>query len=374
MLQSFVALFQKRWRTFAGWVSVYYLVAFTLASINVFFGSSFIVASTLVFVFGSLILRFAKAESEVLSGIWRRLLVLVSVSWLLVILVMWYVYPQAGSFLFLLKTVAEKLSVLFLSFNIESNPYQEVGYDWASAGLYSLISSFRWLLLLGSFGAWLLLLRQSLSRMGTAPLHQLLLLAIYGAFGFQLAVGIPVDLTGLAAGSNLQVRLYTYFAVFAAPVFVLGLTNLLERLSLRLPRAPLRLGLSLAVAFFSVISLIKATLDPLVSNRWLFYSPIEVRAIQFWREQSATEPIWVGTSGRLSFAQQVQFPSEEVRDNLYDIGPPDPGTVKLVQTHLERQSAANWSLGLPTGLLGHQVYDNGQAQIVHRLPAGPFQK
>jgi hypothetical protein len=374
MLQSFVALFQKSWRSFAGWVSVYYLVAFTLASINVFFGSSFIVASTLVFMFGSLVLRLARAESAVMTGIWRRLLVLVTVSWLLVILVMWYVYPQAGSFLFLLKTVAEKLSLLFLSFNVESNPYQEVGYDWASSGLYSLISSFRWLLLLGSFGVWLILLRQSLGRVGSAPLHQLLLLAIYGAFGFQMAIGIPVDLIGLAAGSNLQVRLYTYFALFAAPVLVLGLTSLLEWLRSRWPRTLLPLVFSLTVAFYSLISLLKATLDPTVSNRWLFYSPTEVRAMAFWREQSSSEPIWVGTSGRLSFAQQVQFPSQEVRDDLYDIGPPDPGTAKLIQTRLESQSAANWSLSLPTGLLGHRVYDNGEAQIFHRLPGSPFQR
>ena len=249
-----------------------------------------------------------------------------------------------------------------------------MGYDWANSSIYSLISSFRWILLLGSFAVWVILLRQSLSRMGTAPLHQLLLLAIYGAFGFQLAVGIPVDLVGLAAGSNLQVRLYTYFALFAAPVFVLGLTNLLERLSSRLPSTPLRLGLGLVVMGFSLISLVKATLDPVISNRWLFYNPTEVRAIAFWREQSPTEPIWVGTSGRLSFAQQMQFPDQEVRDDLYDIGPPDPGTTKLIQTRLEAQSAANWSLGLPTGLLGHRVYDNGEAQIFHRLPLSPFQR
>lgn len=368
LLKGFMEAQARNWGLFAAWVAVYYLVTFSLATLNVFFGSSFIVASTVALVFALLFLGMRRHPLSQLRPAAQRLALRVGASWLLVLLVMWYIYPIAGQNLEVLKTALAKLGALALSFTPESNPYESTATDWASPWVYKLLSSFRWILFLGSFAAWLMLLVPTLRTPERASIPRVFLLALYGGFGLQLAAAIPIDLVGLEAGSNLQVRMYTYFAVFAAPLFTLGLSRLLGSSPWRWQAA------GAAAVILAVLSLLKATLDPLVSNRWMHYSAGEIEAIHTWSERERESVLWVGPETRLYDAYYMEYNFGPSNLNDLDVARRNPFTFHTLNSSLKQANSIAWGFPQSTWLLGDQVYDNGEAQIYHRSPQTPFQR
>jgi len=363
----------RRWGVFAAWVAVYYLAAFTLVTINALFGSSFIVAATLTMAFAFAALRRAPQSAGQLGYVVQRLTLISGVSWLLVALVMFFVYPSAGRDLGLLRTTIDRLSALFLSFSPESNPFSAAPDAWASLGVYRLVSSFRWFLFGASFVTWLWLLRRAWRDLGAVPLARLFMLALYVGFGVQLALSGVVDLLGLAAGTNLQVRLYTYFALLAAPVLAHGLWAFTQRFRTSRGRTLLSGALGALLIGFTLLSLLKATLDPSVSNRWWFYRPAEVEAIHFWDARQQYGSLWVGVAGRLRNAYAVSYPAGSANHNAFDILGVDPQTADALRSPVIEAAAVAWRVPPPGLWLGDRTYDDGDTQIFHRIPQTPFQ-
>lgn len=366
LLKSFLEIQARNWKLFASWLTVYYFISFTLSSLNVLFGSSFIVASTLTVVVAWVFLRFRPSQWGIIRKPLERLTLRIATSWLLVLIVMWYIYPSAGDNFNLLKTAVEKLGSLFLSFTPESNPYVQDVDPWASVLGYRLISSFRWILFGVSFLTWMLLLAPTVFRNSKAPLTRVFLLALYGAFGFQMAVAIPVDLLGLEAGSNLQVRMYTYFVLFAAPVFVLGLTRLVG------PRT--RVLVALVMTAFGFLSVVKATLDPHISNLWLQYTRTELQAIRTWARYEESSLLYAGRTTRLNDAWYMNHGLGLPNDNNLVTGDYNPRAYHALYSSTQEANNTAWRFRQPLLLLDNRVYDNGDAQIYHRLPRTPFQK
>ncbi|MCV4872043.1 hypothetical protein OFB47_30055, partial [Escherichia coli] len=85
-------------------------------------------------------LRFRPSQWGIIRKPLERLTLRIATSWLLVLIVMWYIYPSAGDNFNLLKTAVEKLASLFLSFTPESNPYTQYVDPWASVLGYRVIS------------------------------------------------------------------------------------------------------------------------------------------------------------------------------------------------------------------------------------------
>ena len=222
-----------RRHVFIAWSLVYYLSAFTLATLNILFGSSLIVALTLMLVFTAVAVLLRPRHGARFRPLVGRLARVVTITWLLVVLVMGYVYPQSsGTHEILLETAAERLTALLFpapgadaTFEV-SDPYAVGHTDWAGAGAYRLVSAFRWILFAVSFPTWLVLLFGAWRKLETLSTERLFLLGLYSAFGFSLALAIPIDFLNLSAGTNLQVRLYTYFALLAAPMLAVGLEAL----------------------------------------------------------------------------------------------------------------------------------------------------
>lgn len=368
LLRGFMEIQGGNWSRFVAWLGVYYLLAFVLVSLNVFFGSSFIVVSTLAVVMAWSLMRIAPRRMKNFRRPVERLTLRVAASWLLVLLVMWYIYPLGGQNLNVLKTALAKLGVLVLSLEPLSNPYTTGITDWSSVAVYRTISSFRWVLLVGSFVSWVTLLWPTFRNLDRSALPKMFLLALYGAAGLQMALAIPIDLIGLEEGANLQVRVYTYFVLFAAPLFVLGLQRLIRRWPFT--RSPV----TLAVAFFAICSLLKATLDPMVSNRWIFYHPAEVEAIQNWATRHANQSLWVGPDTRLSDGYLMEHSLGLPNYNSLDIGTPSPQTYHALNSPLKQANDRAWGYTASPLLLEQQVYDNGIAQIYHRTPRTPLQK
>lgn len=363
---------------FAAWVLTYHFAVFTLSSSNTFFGTTFALATTLLTVGLGLALRLRPAGAARHGRAARRLVLTVGASWCLVLLMMWYLYPAASSQLQSYKTMFARLASLFLSFDTQSNPYAALPQEWVSRLAYRVISAFRWVLFATSFAVWLVLLARALRRPARTPTPRLFLLGLYGAFGVLLAFSIPVDFLGLAEGSNWQVRLYTYFVLFAAPLFSLGLALALRVFRVRAAFSRARgwpgLALRAGLVAFALFSLLKATVDPVVSNLWTFYLPQEVRAMNFWAGQEEHAALWTGPRGRLNFAYATTYHTFSPRGNAFVDGPPDAGVEMALDSPVVRAQAAANGAGLPPLLLGNRVYDNGAVQLLRRVPQGPFER
>lgn len=373
-----------RWHVFMGWTAVYYLCAFTLATLNILFGSSLIVALSVMLVVTSMIVTLRRKKGRHLRPLAGRLTLVVFVHWLLVLLVMRYVYPQSSATnLVLFETASERLSELLFpglegeteSSFTASDPYAVTNSDWINLDAYRLLSSFRWVLFLATFPLWLLLFIAALRRLEQVAVERLFLLGLYGSFGFILALAVPIDFLNLSAGSNLQVRMYTYFALLASPLLALGFGRLTSLAAVRLWATPL---LGLFLIGFGSLSFLKATLDPTVSNRWLFYHPAEVQAVHFWGLRHRNSSLWLDVEGRLRYAYTTTYPAAyaqgDLAGNVFDYGTFVGNDAFAVRSPLLEQTAVAWQRRPPTLWLEDLVYDNGGAQIFHRIPRTPFQK
>ena len=365
---------RRHWSAFLGWVVAYYLLAFVLVSQNAFFGSSFILASTVALGFVALLRWFARVTADRLAPVARRLVVVTAASWGFVALVMFFVYPSAGETLQVMASAAERVSALVLSLTPEANPYVVTVTDWVDPIVYHLFSSFRWVLLIGSLAMWIVWASRALRGDMSLPLHVLFLTAMYAAFALQVAFAMVVDLTGLAAGTNLQVRLFTYFAVVAAPVFAMGIDALIGSSHLASSRHLLtRWTLPAAFAVFGVLSLMKATLDPGIASRWLFYQHAEVAAMQFWDERSQFELLWVGVEPRLRHAYSLHSQQERVNNNSFSVQTHDASVASALGSELVRANSIAWGMPESAILIENMVYDNGAATLHRRIARTPFQ-
>ena len=365
---------RRRWPAFLGWVTTYYLVAFVLVAQNAFFGSSFILASTAALGFVALLRLVARSTAARLAPVARRLVVVTAASWGFVALVLFYVYPTAGDTLRIMGTAAERVSALVLSLTPEANPYVVTVTDWVDPVVYHVISSSRWILLFGSLAMWAVWTRRALKGDTGLPLHVLFMTAMYAAFAMQVAFAMVVDLTGLAAGTNLQVRLFTYFAVVAAPVFAMGIDTVLGHGRLASSRGVWRRWvLPVGFAVFGVLSLTKATLDPAVASRWLFYRTPEIAAMRFWDERNQFELLWVGVEPRLRHAYTMHFPLGSTNDNAFSVQARDPSVASALDAELVRANAIAWGIPESGIQLEHRLYDNGEATLHRRVARTPFQ-
>lgn len=384
LLNSFLEMSPaKRWPVFAGWVLTFYLTAFCLVSLNVFFGSTLIVSSTLTLVFTALFIRLRPTSESRFRPVVSRLILVVAASWLFVSLVLWYIYPAASGVLNVISSGLERFGILTLSATPEgasetvttTNPYSVVQTAWVNSMLYIIISSFRWITFVISFGVWLYLLVRVFQKPEDTSLSRLFLLALYGAFGLQLAVAIPIDFLGTRGGSNLQVRLYTYFALLAVPLFTLGIQRLLLFAAVRgLRKVFVGLLISPLIAIFLVFSLLKTPLDPVVSNNWLFYRNDEIQAVRFWVDHVGPyASLWSSPSGRLRYGYTNLKPEHAPSGSRIAIGFPSNLYGYALSSEVIGEEAVALQVNSPPHWLEHRLYDNGGVRTYALRPRTPFQ-
>ncbi|MEM7737347.1 MAG: hypothetical protein AAF267_16315 [Deinococcota bacterium] len=425
---SFLRSFQlskdpRKWQVTAGWVIVHYLLIFTLVSLNAFFGSMFFYASFISYSAASVALWFFPKARRELRPTMRRFALMVATSMMVMFIVQWYIYPHESESQRILASIISGFGAVRETGETQSDPYALVRNDWVSRRAYNIVSSFRFVLLGISFVTWIALLIRALTRLRKTPVERLFLLTLYGSFGLLLAIGVAIDFLGLSAGSNWQVRIYTYFSSFAVPLFVLGAFGLREFLS-RLPlyieagarkivfvlsrpvgrqrqtddipsqhvAVPDQAKLSIAqrsqnsltrkvvthvfaliVVGFVGCSLLKSTLDPLVSNRWIAYKVTETHAIDFWFNHRGDDTLNVGNNMRLYFGYVMQYGWRAGTRSALETGF-TPRAPHLIRSTANAANAVAWNTPVPAALLDDAIYDNGETQIVHRIPRTPFQQ
>ncbi len=375
MVQGFSAIGQGRLGEYGTWTLLMYLFEFTNATVNDYFASTLAAAASVAVVVSSWIVRHRRVLEPSNSVATRRLGAVVATSWLLVLWVMFFVYTPAGHDFQLLKTASSKLMSLFLTFRAGSNPYVLVHAQWAGPVVVDLVASYRWSLFLASFAVWIGALWGLVVRRRSMSWNNLLLVTLYGAFGLTIAVAIPMDFSGLAAGANLEVRNFIYYVLFAVPMFLVGVRALQQRSATvkRYISMPLAAwGSGAVLVGFIAIGLLKATLDPAISNQWLFYRPSEKQAVGYFWTHAADSSLWTGPDNRIPYMWSTWNTSNPHNNSIagYALQPSERDW--LMSPAVVRSSIVQEE-PVPNYQAQDYVYDNGTSQVYHMAPHTMFE-
>ena len=287
-----------------------------------------------------------------------------------------YIYTPARYNYGILHTMIQKVSALFLSFDVQSNPYASVsaptGAAWTSPWIYPILTSFDIVIAMVALATaiWLAV-HFWLSGLRFNERRILLLWLFAVAFGVEVLASIIADLSGFLGG-NLQLRLFPLFMLFAIPLAVLGVASLVSRASSGW-RAPLAALGFIMVAFFALTGILKATNDPLVSNKWLFYTRNE-RSAMAWTESSLSrQEIWVGFDERLFVMQSLEGTRVPLNDNNETAGTLGQSARYVLMSDVIRQRGPRLEFRAPDVVPDDRIYDNGGAQLFHRTPETPYE-
>ncbi len=282
-----------------------YLALFALVSLNLFFASSFLI----ILIIG---LAVTIAHSRGVEPRSLRRLGYVCVSGVVLFFAfILYVYPPAIAYLEGLTGFGQLIFVALFNLEQQSTPqYQYAVQSWSSIYVWALLTAETWLILGVSAYPVLRLVgrRRSQSADGFSPLFMNLFVGALGMLG----IGVIADRFGRFS-SNLELRLIPVVMVFAVPIAARELMKWV-----RSPRSPLMFTkvavLILSLVMVTPLSVLKASVDPGVSNVRSYVTPGEKAAIVWILSTNLNGSVWSDPDGRVAseagfFAPFSTFPN-----------------------------------------------------------------
>lgn len=352
------------------WTVFYYVLVFANTSVNDYFAST-VVFATIPTTLVVLVLARKSRPNKLKQFLLGKLVLSVITSYLVVVLVMFFIFPEAGQDFLLAKSAGQKVQDLFLTMHASSNPYTVVTQAWAGSTASMLMSSFRRLLLGLSFISLMIHVRGTMRKNTEIPSNTALLVASYVSFGLIIIISVPIDFSGLAAGSNLEVRNYTYFAVIAIPMIASTPLKVLHREWLRKAAYS---ALAVGLMCFLLIGLLKTSLDPIVSNDWIFYTKSESQGLQDFLSLTDGASLWAGSDNRLVNLAEVldmNIPSGDQVAGFFIQSRPQIRYI-LWSPQVQAQVTVQQMVA-PNIQEQNRIYDNGGAEIYQLRPQTPFQ-
>src|SRR5262249_8762436 len=279
-----------------------------------------------------------------------------------------YIYPPAQQDLLILHSTWSHLLALFSNVRLNSqNPYTAVSAGWASLPAYFAVSAADWLLLIWSAVLWLPPAVAWLTGwQRPRKTREVLLRAFYGAFGLIGLMSVIADVSG-AINLNLQARLFPSFALVAAAVVAGWLVGHWPQ------RRIVRSALGLLFGAVTILSLFKATNEPLLSNKWLFYVPDEMSAIDWANAALLGRQLWVGYDERLTTASVIRAESTPSQARIIVQDERTLSTRDFLVSDVTRARAARLGQALPIGDQDLVTFDDGQSKVYHLRPLTPYQ-
>jgi hypothetical protein len=352
---------------FAGSIVLFYLSAFALIASNNLLAHSFIFAIGTAFVVGWLFNTYylRSAHQRVIH---QRLFYAPLICLGLVYFSIFYVYEPSQHDLFVFQTIGERLSALMLDVERESsNAYEPVVSGWINIQVYFLVSIANWIILASSFVIWACQGWQLLRHRIVPPQSELLLWLLYLAFAIQGGMSVVADASGVLTG-NLQHRLFPSFSIIG--VALVGTTIARWRFGQFTRAAQVLLGAGMFA--FASLSILKATNDPLVSNKWTFYQPYELAALKWSDDHLRDSDIWTEFDERLEVAFLTVY-GHSARHNSFGTDM-EPTTRMLVMTNITRLRNQRLRNVLPAQPDLLRVFDNGSAQVYRLRAQTPYQR
>jgi hypothetical protein len=280
------------------------------------------------------------------------------------------------------REIWDKLTQLFHSAaNQEQpagDPYAIVLTSWISPRAYFALSIGNWLLVGGSFLFWLKDGWYWLARRRGPPSQTAWFVwVLYGAFAAQCGEAVVVDFSG-ALATNMQYRAFESFTLVAVVILARGLTDAMSAPG-RLRRYA-RVGIACVVACLSIVGILKAANEPLLSNKWMFYTPAEVQALRWIDANARNAGIWTEFDERLKSAYELGVTMDiaptqrELNGNRLDDYTPRPEDRDFVISDVTRARARRYAAAPLPPRAQIRTYDNGSAQIYHLLRLSPYER
>jgi hypothetical protein len=379
-------------------VVLFYAAGYGIIASNNMFGTSFVAALVATLLASWLFSRFGRSS---VAPVGRRLTGRLLYSTVILLgaafVFTFYAYPPATNQLNVYEEIWKKLTVLLLNVGGEQgpagDPYSLVVGGWISLPVYFLVSLANWLLIGASFIFWLRDGWRWLVRREVPTPSAWLLWLLFAAFALQGVLSIGVDFSG-AIASNLQHRAFASFVLIAAPVLARGLMPFLagpadqagpagQAGPVGKGRAPARAARGLLAALvgcLAVLSLLKATNEPLLSLKWMFYERQEMQAIRWATTNMRSATIATDFDERLTTAYLLEVtsllppPERFVGGNGLEQYRRSASSRDFLISDTTRRRAQHLGFALPA--VGDQllVYDNGTTQLYHLVPETAHQK
>jgi hypothetical protein len=354
-------------------VVLYYVSVFVNGVTNDYFGVLLSLAGFLTALLLTLFRNRSWTRESTREYV-RRFRLSAFLTGLLMLWVMVFLFPRSDGDVSLLQTLIVKLKSLLSSQRVADNPYQIASQQWVTPWVNEAFSLFHWSVILLSATALVYILRGVISRRLHVRAEEYVLLCVYVAFALLVAVAVPVDFVGLGAGTNLELRNYTYFTLFAVPVIVTGIGVL--RSSIHPPSigGVIKVAGLGVIAILFVAALLKSTVDPLVSNSWMMYTPSEREAIAVFHKHSSDTALWAGGGDRLGYLYTALYPDSRSGDEVvgYAIRK-SPFVTEILVSPIIRASVMARHEPMPSVRGYDEVFDNGGAQIFERPITDVFQ-
>ncbi|HEX2914878.1 MAG TPA: hypothetical protein VH186_29060 [Chloroflexia bacterium] len=355
-------------RQFAVYVFLFYLSAFALIATNNLLSHSFIFALALALLLGWLGSRWKKNLRIQNNIIFIRFTYATIICLGLVFVFTFYFYNPAKLDFVLIKSIGDKIASLFLDVQKPtSSSYTYVAEAWVSYGVYLLISIANWTLLAGSVIIWAVQgFRWFILGKTPASEWDWIIWILYTAFSIQGAFSMVADTSG--AFDNLQYRMFPSFSLFAIAL----VSTYLSRFRPRKFARSFQLAFTACIFCISILSVLKATNEPLLSNKWTFYRPAEISIIDWSVAYQPNSYVWTEFDERLitAYLTEKNLPASN-KLIAFDY---EPSTRDAIATTISRLRSIRQQRALPIPPDAMQVYDNGEAQFYHYRPLTPFQR
>jgi hypothetical protein len=336
---------------------IFLVTTYALVATNALFGMSFAAALVGAWILSRLAER-RPGPVRIRASETTRLLGLSSLAaTVIVLLFVVFMYPPLGPSLRALSEIPGTLLALIMGGGVAFDPYAYLFTAWVDPLAYLTLSAMNFLLLITSAIAWLWFGIRWYRGADPPSTGVWLLWLFFAAFAAQGAASIVSDRTGALQG-NVQYRVFAVFAPVAAPLLAVVIARWRPSIVPRLVAAG-------GFGLLTVAALAKATLEPALSNKWLFYTGPEVQALRFAEDHQNSTDTWVGPDDRLAAAFDMEIGGQKV-SNIWaiDVSPDIPSYI--VSDVILRQSAR---LGVEIPPLGSRnlVYDNGEVRL-YRAP------
>lgn len=354
-------------------IGLLYILLFTLITSNNLLAHSFIFAAATALFLGQALQGSFQHLPGQRSYILQRLSYMLLIGMGLVYLFTFFIYPPALHNLAVLQSVAERIAALFLDVQATggegtTNSYAQVAGGWLSLPIYFLVSLANWVVLAASFLIWINQgVRWLVHRQAPEREEQWLLWLLYAAFAVQGGLSALADASG-ALSTNLQHRLFPSFSLVAVALLGTALAGWRPR---RFSR-PIQLGLAMSLGLFAVLSVFKATNEPLFSNKWTFYRPEEMLALEWSDAHYRAGEVWTEFDERLAVAYANTHGSS-ANNNAFS-GYLTPTTRSFLVSPVTRLRSKRLVRSLPMPPDALRVYDNGDAELYRLRPETPYQK
>ena len=354
---------------FATHILLFYLTAYAMIASNNLMSNSFIFSVGLALALGWGLGFVRPGLRLVGQATMQRLTYVVLICLALVFLFTFYAYTPAQNELSILKNILDRTAALFLDVQKDSQiSYNQAAGAWVNLPVYFLLSIANWLVLGLSFllwcwqgFRWVILGRKPSSQVAW------LLWLFYAAFAAQGVLSVVADASGYIG--NFQNRVFPSFSIFGVAMVGVALTNWQP------PRfaSLLRVGLSLGVFFFTIFAVLKSTNEPLLSNKWVFYRPSEIVALDWGDQNLHNSYIWTDFDERLNTAFGI-LGKKNQNNNHFDAFEIKLGTRVVLASDVTRLRVSRLKRALPIPPDSLRIYDNGEAQLYRFRSQTPYQK